>query len=137
MDICYYALRAFDEYRPGDLIPNAANWPFVQGYVSEGKIAPVLVCTLPDDLQDALEEWESSESHAATYIGERDEPEPVEVPATEDDDEQFDPGDFTVDEVIAYVEANPDEADAILEAEAAGKNRSTLIAALTDDSDDE
>jgi len=43
------------------------------------------------------------------------------------DDDEFDPGAHTVDEVKAYVEANPDYAVDISEAEAAGKNRVTLI----------
>ena len=37
------------------------------------------------------------------------------------------PGRATVAEVKAYVEANPDELDAVLAAETAGKNRSTLV----------
>jgi len=38
----------------------------------------------------------------------------------------FDPGEHTVVEVEEYLAANPDEADAVLAAEAAGKNRTTL-----------
>jgi len=46
-----------------------------------------------------------------------------EVEASDD----FDPGEHTVDEVKAWVEANPDYAADVSEAEAAGKNRSTLV----------
>ena len=42
-------------------------------------------------------------------------------------DEDFDPSQHSVDEVKAYVEANPDFAADISEAEAAGKNRVTLV----------
>ena len=38
-----------------------------------------------------------------------------------------DPGNATVAEVQAYVEEHPDRAEAVLEAETAGKNRSTLV----------
>lgn len=43
--------------------------------------------------------------------------------------EAFDPGTHTVDEVRAYIAGHPDERDAVLTAEAAGKARSTLLAA--------
>lgn len=44
----------------------------------------------------------------------------------------FDPADHSVAEVVAYVEANPDEREAVLALEQNGKARSTLLAALTD-----
>ena len=43
------------------------------------------------------------------------------------DDGTFDPGSVTIDEVKAYVDANPNERDAVLKAEKAGKNRTTLV----------
>ena len=45
-------------------------------------------------------------------------------------EEAFDPGDYTIDQVLAYVDANPDEVDSVLAAEEAGKARSTLITQL-------
>ena len=39
---------------------------------------------------------------------------------------QFDPGEHTVADVQAYLEKHPDEYDAVLAAEKAGKNRATL-----------
>ena len=44
-----------------------------------------------------------------------------------EDDDEFDPSKHSVEDVKAYVEANPDYAADISEAEASGKNRSTLI----------
>jgi hypothetical protein len=38
----------------------------------------------------------------------------------------FDPGEHTVAEVEEYLSANPGETDAVLAAERAGKNRTTL-----------
>lgn len=38
----------------------------------------------------------------------------------------YDPGDYTVEEVKEYVTDNPDQADEVLAAEQAGKNRTTL-----------
>ena len=52
--------------------------------------------------------------------------------ATDDDEEAFDPGDYTIDDVKAHVEQNPGERDAVLAAEVAGKNRVTLVDWLTD-----
>jgi hypothetical protein len=42
----------------------------------------------------------------------------------------FDPGDWTVPEVMSYAHGNPDEVPAILASEEAGKNRATLISQL-------
>jgi hypothetical protein len=42
----------------------------------------------------------------------------------------YDPAAHTVPEVVEFVEANPDQLDAILAAEEAGENRSTLITQL-------
>lgn len=39
----------------------------------------------------------------------------------------FDPGTATVADVQAHVEANPGERQAVLDAERAGKNRTTLV----------
>jgi len=43
----------------------------------------------------------------------------------------FDPGEHTVDDVKAYIDANPDQAQTVLDAEVAGKNRTTLVDWLT------
>jgi hypothetical protein len=68
MRVVYYALRPMqvgDEIRqPGDLIPEANDWPYLSGYVSDGKIAPVLVATLPEDVQTTLLEWEAEQDSA-------------------------------------------------------------------------
>jgi hypothetical protein len=42
----------------------------------------------------------------------------------------FDPGEHTVAEVEDYVAKHPDQADAVLAAEQAGKNRTTLVSSL-------
>lgn len=59
-------------------------------------------------------------------------PEPPPEELTEGEAEQqpaevFDPGAHTVTEVQMYVEANPDQAGAIRDAETAGQARSTLL----------
>lgn len=53
---------------------------------------------------------------------------PVEEPS---EPELFDPGDHTIAEVQAYLAEHPEEHDRILAAEQTGKNRATLIDALT------
>lgn len=42
----------------------------------------------------------------------------------------FDPGDYTVSQVMGYVHAHPEEREAILAAEEEGKGRTTLIERL-------
>lgn len=48
----------------------------------------------------------------------------VEVP------DAFDPADYNVDDVVEYANSHPEDVDAIIEMERAGKNRTTLIEAL-------
>lgn len=66
MRVTYYALKPVqvgdDIRQPGDLVPEAAEWPFLSGYINEGKIAPVLVATLPEDTQMVLLEWEEAQT---------------------------------------------------------------------------
>lgn len=45
-------------------------------------------------------------------------------------EDTYNPGDHKVDEIKAYVEEHPEEAQAVLEAEQGGENRSTLVKAL-------
>lgn len=63
-----------------------------------------------------------------TGAGEVEPPPEVEPPGG------YDPGDDTVADVQAYVEANPGERQAVLAAERAGKDRSTLVAWLEEQS---
>lgn len=62
MRITYFALKPLqvgDDLRePGDLVPEANDWPYLRGYVRDGQIAPVLVATLPLESQEMLAEWE-------------------------------------------------------------------------------
>jgi hypothetical protein len=44
----------------------------------------------------------------------------------------FDPADYTIDEVMAWIEDNPDELENLIAAEEAGKARVTLLAQLND-----
>jgi hypothetical protein len=53
------------------------------------------------------------------------EPEPVAAPAP---DLGFDPGDFSVAEVLDYLSGNPDDRHEVLAAEARGKNRKSIVA---------
>ena len=45
----------------------------------------------------------------------------------DDEGEEFDPGAHTVAEVNEYITANPDQADAVIAAEQAGKNRAGIV----------
>lgn len=68
MRITYFALRPVlvgdDQREPGDLVPEAQDWPYLHGYVQDGTIAPVLVATLPDEQQMMLLDWEDEQKKA-------------------------------------------------------------------------
>lgn len=49
-----------------------------------------------------------------------------------EDDLDFDPADHNADKVVEHVEKNPEQRDAVLEAERQGKNRKTVVEALQD-----
>lgn len=69
MRITYYALKNVqvgDSLRQaGDLVPEAAAWPFLAMYCRDGTVAPVLVATLPESVQEVLAEWEADQSAPA------------------------------------------------------------------------
>lgn len=54
---------------------------------------------------------------------------PGDWPEVDPEPEGFDPSTHTVVEVQAYLSEHPDETDTVLAAEAAGKNRTTLMEA--------
>ena len=69
MRITYYALKPIpvgdDIRQPGDLIPEANEWSRLSAYLQHGEIAPVLVVTLPEDVQEMLLEWEAERQGGA------------------------------------------------------------------------
>jgi hypothetical protein len=71
---------------------------------------------------------------AAAVLGEQPEQQMGSRRAEEDSRGEigsgYDPSDDTIDDVLAYVKKNPNEADRVLAAEKAGKNRSTLVSQL-------
>jgi hypothetical protein len=54
-------------------------------------------------------------------------PDPEVVAAADEGGDTFDPSAHTVAEVNDYLDAHPDDADRVLEAEAAGKNRVSIV----------
>lgn len=90
-------------------------------HVSRGGAArPRVAEPKPDDFTPVSADVFAVEEVAVEEVG----VEEVEFdPSTLD----FDPADHTVEEVKAYVTANPDAADAILELELNGKARSGLL----------
>lgn len=65
MKLTYYALipqTVGDDVRePGDLVPEARDWAYRDLYIRDTKIAPVLVATLPKQVQDKLNAWEKEQ----------------------------------------------------------------------------
>ena len=68
MRITYFALKTLrvgdDTREAGDLVPEAKDWVFLSGYLSDGSLAPVLVATLPEEQQMMLLEWEEEQQKA-------------------------------------------------------------------------
>jgi hypothetical protein len=65
MTVAYYAVKKINAggvYEPGDLIPEAGEWPGIAIYLSRGMISPVLVATLPKSARDYLAEWEAEKA---------------------------------------------------------------------------
>lgn len=62
MKVTYFALKpvqVMDDWRqPGDLVPEAADWPFLSAYLSQHVLQPILVATLPKKAQEELSRWE-------------------------------------------------------------------------------
>jgi hypothetical protein len=69
MRVTYFALKPVrvgeDQREPGDLVPEARDWPYLSGYIQDGTLAPVLVATLPDEQQMMLLEWADEQEQAA------------------------------------------------------------------------
>lgn len=74
MRITYYALKDVQVgeslRKAGDLVPEAAAWPFLAMYCRDGTVAPVLVATLPDSVQEVLAEWEADQRAASVVPAE-------------------------------------------------------------------
>jgi hypothetical protein len=54
---------------------------------------------------------------------------------TDTQQDAFDPADHNIDDVLKHLEAHPDQVEAVLAAERAGKDRATLVTRLTGDQD--
>lgn len=89
MRVTYYALRDIrvgDEVRQcGDLVPEAVTWPYLSGYISDSKIAPVLVATLPEEQQVMLLEWEEEVLGVKSVDAPADEDNKTEDTSAKDD----------------------------------------------------
>lgn len=103
--VVYFATRGFDQYAPGDLIPTAGEWPFIQGYITEGKVGVALVCTLPDELQEQLEAWEAEqEARKAPKPAPAPEPQPLIEAVTEPEPEGDEPSGAAAAQDVTYHE---------------------------------
>lgn len=84
--------------------------------IPEGVASPVTPSPRP--------EGPAEEKARLAEGGEVDDDEEVDVAQVESD---YDPGAYTVADVNQYIIDHPDEADAVLAAEAAGKNRAGIV----------
>lgn len=123
--VTYYALVDFDGYAQGEIIPGAIDWPFIHGYVGEGKVAPVLVATLPEDVQEALAELDEPVDDETTVdadTGEVDEADEEEE--SEEEEEGYDA--YTVEELLSELASRGVE-------HKSGLRKADLIALLEED----
>lgn len=100
MKITYFTLQSIqigDGWRePGDLVPEVATWSLIGSHIAQGTIAPVLVATLPQNVQDALAEYEAHGSFvpagalAVADDSDDDDSEEADEPAEDDGDEDGD-----------------------------------------------
>lgn len=70
--ITYFAVKtllvAGENREPGDLVPEAHEWPALSLYINEGKLSPVLVATLPKAARDALAAWEEAQIQVSLLV---------------------------------------------------------------------
>lgn len=67
--VTYFARAVLDvgegHRHPGDLVPEAADWAFLNSLINDGKVAAVLVSTLPADQVAEVEAWEEESKSRA------------------------------------------------------------------------
>lgn len=103
--------------RNGDVLSNALGFSFLGGAAA----------TVTQPEPPVAETPVEPEATPAVETPVEPDPEPAPVEPEPAPAEAYDPGVHTVDEVLAYADAHPDEVGAIIAAEEAGKNRSTLL----------
>jgi hypothetical protein len=102
----------------------------------DGAVDAVLNPPLPAPAEEPTPAADGAEPDDPADEQPADSPEPVlgdPDPAADSADDpaaDFDPGQHTVAEVIAYAKANPDQAAAVLAAEKAGRARTTILSEL-------
>ena len=72
--VTYFALKPLlvgdGDRSVGDLVPEARDWPALAGHISDGKLAPVLVATLPKAARDFLAEWTEEQDMIKQIVAE-------------------------------------------------------------------
>lgn len=121
-------------YKPGDEVPDAHSYNKLEALVRGRFLIPVV-----DDLNDIPKEyWKQVRQRdfaifklkLDVHTPELSPYDALESKPSEPSEAGFDPGEHTVYDVLVHVDAYPEQAADILEAEQAGKNRVTLVTAL-------
>lgn len=95
-----------------------------------GDATAVDVVDVVDDAADSAHAYAANGTYTIGVTSGESTPGSTQVTIADIVAETFDPGAHTIPDVMTYVEEHPDELDAIRDAEAAGKARSTLLAWL-------
>lgn len=137
-NIYYVAGRHYSHngtvYAPGDVVPDANTFRNIEAMVRSRHLYAAVVNhnDVPKYYQKDVKSFELLEKKLGVEVNfEKFQAELPEDVSTETDEEPvFVPGEHTVVEVVKYVEEHPEEREAVLEAEKADKDRSTLVAQL-------
>lgn len=115
--------------QPGELVPEAVNWNNRNAYITRGVISPVPVAGLSETHQESYNEWvreqERIQQEQERNSGGDETPSPQSSPP-EPPSFADTVADTNVDEIKEKVESGEWSAEAVWEAEEAGKKRSTL-----------
>ena len=145
------------EYKVGDEVPEVNEFPRLEVYVRTRTVIPIVesMDDIPFQFRHTvmtreravkkLKTGNAGGGEADTVLAERTlrvVEEPAEQPSESQVEEtelpqaftaqenEFNPADHSVDQVIDYVENNPEEAITVYEAEEQGRKRKTLLAQL-------
>jgi hypothetical protein len=142
----YYAGRYFTHdgvaYTPGQKVPREQvnKWPSIEAGVRGRYLIPIA----QDYHEIPRHLWPEAQSYEYVLRKHREKANRLNLPAFEEDSsgevvedpqevdqpEGYDPAKHTVDEVVVYVDENPDQLETVYEAEQEGKGRRTLLREL-------
>lgn len=119
------------KYELGDDVPDAKGFGNLESLIRSRFLVPVVSETAHKPFQFHREV--KTKDLALRKMGiDPDAPKEPEEEVVPEPEGEFDPGSYTINEVMAYVDAHPDQTQDIYDREHEGKGRSTLLNKLND-----